>query len=717
MIPGLDHASLRIPSRSSRLRDLLLGASVYGLSSLGWAQLSPSGYTGALNTPTAGVLPLGSLDFSLANNNPELKRAHPGVGHFGSAVLGFGALPGLELVSRLAYEGDLQCSQFAANCQSSLRDVSVNGKYQLPVEGPLNSRVAVGFSDYGGAATHFRQAYGVGSARWNYLEGSLGYAAVKSPTSLLQGLFKSGTIHVSEHMMFKMEDDGRQRRAGATWKQSISPTLLVAATLSRLTSGPAELQKNQFNLGFQWTLDGDKVKDTSGPYRPNPLVSTSGSMTSTDSSSPTERINSVPVSPSTSAISITQRQPSEVLTDQLARLGFRHIHVGILPDRQLVIRAEPVGWRKSRSHAIGAALGAWLRTPGPEDERLELTLTYLQQAVLQLSTTRLCAQAFLDGQTHCNGHAVMKFNEQPLLESKESDGIPGSHPAQFHPELEIGLATAYTVGTEYGLVDYSIGLDVGWQMPLGKGLLWQGNAVSPMANSDDFRPPAGYWKDSRIQTGVQSSLLSYQAPITRQVWGQLSTGQIDAHSRGQQLNMTWQDQSTRLRVTGIQGNYRQDYQDLRRKPQLLSARYGVLPGLWSLDVTVGEFFAGDRGTRIMSDHWFGDHRLTFYVRETAGSDSVMMPKTRFAGFEITVPLGPKQSHMIGPVSVRGRDHLPIGLSTKIGGKDNAITHGYGLVPMLRHGLNDIMDHDRVNGADLLTQQHRIRAVMREVVDR
>jgi len=704
-------------SRTTWWHALIFGALALGLDGFSWSQVAPRGYSGALNTPTARVLPLGALDFSLTNNNPELSRAHPGVGHFGSAVLGFGALPGLELASRLAYEGELQCNQFAAHCLSSLRDVSVNGKYQLPIQGPWNSRVALGFTDYGGAATHFRQTYGVGTARWNFLEGSIGFATGRGPNSLPQGLFKNGTLHVNERLEIKIEDDGRQRRAGVTWKQTLGPTLMLAGTLSRLTSGPNELQKNQFSLGLQWVLDGTKVNDTSDLAQPTQQLSMSRPFEITSTSNPPESIKPERNQPTTSAITSVQRLPSQAIADEFASQGFRDISVGISPDQKIIIRVEPVGWRKSRTHAIGAALGAWLRTSGSENERLELTLTYLQQSVLTLTTTRACAQLFLNGQAHCNGQPIMQFNAPSGNESNAGDWTDISHSAQFHPEFEFGLASAYTVGTEYGLVDHSIGLDVGWQMPLAKGVMWQGNAVSPLNHSDDFRPPAGYWKDSRIQAGVQSSLLSYQAPLAQRFWGQLSTGQIDAHVRGQQLNLTWQDSSTRFRVTGIQGYYRRDDQEQFLKPQLLSARYSVLPSLWSLDITFGQFYSGDRGTRVMSHHWFGDHRLTFYVRETATSDGITMPQTRFAGFEFTIPLGPKQSWILGPLSIRGRDQLPIGLSTKIGGKDNTITSGYGLVPMLRHGLNDILDHDRVAGADFATQYQQIRAVMREVVER
>jgi hypothetical protein len=114
----------------------------------------------------------------------------------------------------------------------------------------------------------------------------------------------------------------------------------------------------------------------------------------------------------------------------------------------------------------------------------------------------------------------------------------------------------------------------------------------------------------------------------------------------------------------------------------------------------------------MSHHWFGDHRLTFYVRDTQSADHVSMPRTKFAGFEITFPFGPREAGFVGPLSVRGRDQFGLGLETKVGAQDNYITSGYGAVPALRHGLNDITDFDRTGIADLWANRYRIRATMR-----
>ena len=116
----------------------------------------------------------------------------------------------------------------------------------------------------------------------------------------------------------------------------------------------------------------------------------------------------------------------------------------------------------------------------------------------------------------------------------------------------------------------------------------------------------------------------------------------------------------------------------------------------------------------MSHHWFGDHRLTFYYRDTQSPDATTMPRTKFAGFEISFPLGPRESGFIGPLSVRGQDQLSLGLETKVGAKDNYITSGYGAVPGLRHGLSDITDQDRTGVEDLWANRYRLRAVMREL---
>jgi hypothetical protein len=83
-------------------------------------QLAPAGYSGAINTPTADVIRTGSAVLALSNSIPERRQLFPG--HpFGGFNLGLGLLPGLEVVGRLVFDGDLQCNQFdRPRCQSRI---------------------------------------------------------------------------------------------------------------------------------------------------------------------------------------------------------------------------------------------------------------------------------------------------------------------------------------------------------------------------------------------------------------------------------------------------------------------------------------------------------------------------------------------------------------------------------------------------------------------
>ena len=104
----------------------------------------------------------------------------------------------------------------------------------------------------------------------------------------------------------------------------------------------------------------------------------------------------------------------------------------------------------------------------------------------------------------------------------------------------------------------------------------------------------------------------------------------------------------------------------------------------------------DRGWRLGSVHWFGDTSFTAYMKDSGfGGLSVSMPKRRFAGFELSFPLGQARASNLAGVSVRGRDRWTVGLETKVLERDNYITRGYGLVPAPRHGLVDVSDQDRV----------------------
>jgi hypothetical protein len=149
-------------------------------------------------------------------------------------------------------------------------------------------------------------------------------------------------------------------------------------------------------------------------------------------------------------------------------------------------------------------------------------------------------------------------------------------------------------------------------------------------------------------------------------------------------------------------------------PSFVTARYSVRPGFWALSMTRGRFLNNDEGYQVMSSHTFGDNRIRFFYRKTGPGNFQTPNKRAFAGFSITMPIGPKESYSLGPVTIRGRDQYSLGLETKVQEKDNYIEPGYGLYPTIRHGLNtDVGDYDRGDVGSIEANLHRLIASIRE----
>ena len=116
--------------------------------------LTPGGFTGLTLTPNAHLVPWGRL-------NAAYDRQLPGIvsdpsGH--NFVTGFGLLPNLEVVGRLA-ANDLQSNCFTQGCGAL--DLSVSFKAGIGLDAANRYRLAAGVTDFGGAATYFRSYYGV----------------------------------------------------------------------------------------------------------------------------------------------------------------------------------------------------------------------------------------------------------------------------------------------------------------------------------------------------------------------------------------------------------------------------------------------------------------------------------------------------------------------------------------------------------------------------
>ena len=687
-------------------------------------QMSPSGYSGAINTPTADVLPFNSTLFSITNSIPERARKYPGVGVFGGLNWGFGVLPGLELVGRLTYDGNVQCNEFLSKtiCPTTGRDLSLSGKYQLPFTLPYNSRLAVGFTDYGGsAAVNYRQMYAVGTSSHGPVDVSLGLSKGSKGTPLMDGVFGNLTLRVNDQLAVVLESDTQARRLGAHYLQPLTRDMDLQLGYSHKLSGPAHQQSNQFTAALRFQMD-KKLRLASQKQQP------------AWAGSPAE----------TTPATLDQR--ALALSSRLAENGFANIHIAALPAANgqptlWWVQADPVGWRKDQQQALGSGLVQWMLGQEADDAEVVLSLTYMGQPTTSVHTSRNCLNGFAMGQDSCGkGPALRFFSGKRLPQrlqtalkpntAKPMDTlVSNAAPYAWKPQFELGAHIRSTIGTEFGLADYSAALDVGAQMQLGdlsplgewgKGWMWQGNVLVPVARSQDFDKGGVYYQTGHPKTEVGQALVSYtryvDTPVADNVAVQASVGAINSYSRGGQLDAVWMNTLGDWRVGGTLGAYSRSNAAGKRtteSPALLSVRRSVLAGNWQLEGTVGTFLAGDTGFKAASHHWFGDYKLSFFINDSKGS-TASMPKRRFAGFQLSVPLGPKGSTDTGWGNVRGQDRMAWGVKSKVGDTNNFQTFGYAEVPVPRHGVwTDITNHDRSGPVDMWANRHAMRAALQQ----
>jgi len=305
------------------------------------------------------------------------------------------------------------------------------------------------------------------------------------------------------------------------------------------------------------------------------------------------------------------------------------------------------------------------------------------------------------------------------------------------PQFELGLGLKSAVGTEFGIADYASALEVGaeWSLAnfapgLGGQLIWS----TPASSSGDYRAGGVFHDNGFKGPRVEQAMISYWLPIPASVFslvipqtsskvGQvggadswaidsalvLSAGSVMHAQTGGQADLYFDLDRWRLQSTW--GRYTSNEYLKARSPAISAVRYSVEPAKWHLEFSAGRFYNLDRGWRLSSTHWFGQTSFAVFLRES-GIDGVRMPKTRFAGFEMSFPLGNAAASDVVGLSVRGRDRWRVGLATKVGADDNYITRGYGLMIGPRHGMSDITDFDRASLSDLWASRSAIRFAMR-----
>lgn len=657
--------------------------------------LSPNGYSGLGLVPSAITLGRGSAALTYDRSVPG-KLINNGY----NTQIGFGLTENIELVGRLATNNQ-KCNLFEAGaCPSNTyRDFSSSLKWSLPIEllKRNDAAIAVGATDFGGAASYFRSYYVVGTKTFEQIDLTLGRAKAQVPTAPLEGALASVSWRLTQSSNLSFQRVGQNTSVHALVQVPINENGTNAwITYNRRISDVAEMPKNWIGWGVSMPMDAIQTQK--------------GSVTSVKKAEP-----------------IAKKQLSKFdssnLIEALKEKGFYNAKVGKKTNGKVIVEVENTSYSWNILDAAGVALGVIAGSYDSKEQYFDLLITTRGIRQLKVSGEAKCVGLWLAQGEVCEKLEVLSlgqrsasqgehftFKEQTSIDSDEMVSWSPDLKWSLRPEIILSPAIVSAIGTEYGSFDFDMGANINTVIPLWPGATIETNRVEPLGIGTRQFEQGGVFNAASIKA-VTNRRLFHQLinlPVVN-TQARFSAGMAYSVWDGHQIETSTQSDSGRHKFGLTSGTFKNESLSGRidRSYNLTNYRYVNNDQQTAVtEVTQGKFWAGDKGFSVNQRFWYGDTTLNVYFRRSRMDAS--KPLVSFAGLQLAIPFTPRENKSLEHLGFRGVSQWTYSLETKVLEKDNVITGGYGEVPRIGESLVTTFNRDRNSTRYYDTNLQRIR---------
>lgn len=666
-------------------------------------------------------------------------------------LMSVGLLPGLEINGRLATQ-DNNCNFFYGECKGRMmRDVAASFKagHSVQLSQGLWLSGSVGVTDYGGEATLNRAYYAVSGLETASWGAHLGGAKRVTLTSPLHGLFGGAQWRPLELLALSTDFIGKDVWLGAKafvpaqWTPWSNARLHVG--LQHALNATTVTPRLTFNAGL--TLQLGTHQDTQSSRRisvPGVVMDAAQSsieqarellaiplsrLTAQGSTAAAHHIATEAPTPPEVATGERVHQPlsseaAAALAEQLSTAGFEDIHVGVGAEGHTVVRFENTLYRWNDLDALGAALAhvidasdaAKHQTQAP----LELQLSRLGIVTARLKATPSCFWFWLHQQPCAPSQDVTIKVGQRSGWWRDDDGvswkIKGSSPSFGRVVLRLAPGLDYRVGTEYGTLDATVGVNLVAQAPLWKGAHLDVAHIVPLYNTDDYQP-GRYYSEFRILNRTHRMLFHQAADLGMGISARMAAGRVGTRYQGAMAETLWQpgDGTHRLGYQWAHFDSMDGY--IGKRTSMLHYRYFIRPLQTAVELYKGQFWNTDKGWAINVKHWFDDVSVSTYYRtsrfapEAAFLSAYGSADVHAVGIEFSFPFTPRKEWTAGPLRMGFADRLSLGLEStvRMNGTNYLIPY-HGRFPPVPLSLGGVAyNFDRMSRSYLEDNAHLIRA--------
>lgn len=631
--------------------------------------LSPNGYSGLGLVPGATTLRDGTAALTYEKIIPGARNID---GY--NYQLGFGLYENLELVGRMA-TNDLKCNMFKPKTcpTNNIRDFSASMKWALPINWLKYNQasLALGFNDVGGAASYFKSYYVVGSKSFDNVEVTLGKAQAVGDNAMLRGTF--GAI---AWLPFSWSKLSLERVDGNGWAHAgitvpLSDTGANAwITLNRRLND-AQITQNPITqkqwVGFGVSFPLDRVEKAKQPE-------------------------------SARTIRLVRNIKETDFLIQLKKNGFANPKLGKTSKGKAVIELESTSYQWNILDAAGVALGVIAGAYGSKEQEFDLVLTTRGIKQMLIRGDAACVKKWLESDEPCYQMQIKSLNSNNYVYTDVT--WEENEYWYFRPELILSPTLVSTWATEYGAFDIDLGVHANVVVPLWQGAYWDYNHTYPVdVTTKNFEKGKPFYA-SRMQDVTSRrmlhQILSFPSYNTQ---ARVSLGMAYNAWDGRQLETSTQTNDGRHRFSWLSGNFSNDTLRFNKEKSydLLSYRYAYDDSQkTSTELTMGNFWGGDRGYLLGEKFWHGDTAITIYLKRSRAHDigTFTPPLISFAGIQLSIPFTTRKSSGMDHFSFRGTNQWTYTIDTRVFDKSNPITFGYGEIPKTGDTLTQIFNRDR-----------------------
>ncbi|WP_163937979.1 YjbH domain-containing protein [Paraferrimonas sp. SM1919] len=667
---------------------------------------SQTGFSGNLRTPNAHTINYGDINFAINFENNVDHQVGYGRGAHNSLLLGVGLLPGVELLAQNTFKRFNGVGTYHSGAGSDLSfSLKLSSVGWFP-ESPW--QVAIGQQDFGGIANHHDNTYGVVSYDWQALRLSAGYGRQSSFDTVdhaggnnqmgpdyLNGAFGGVEWQAYEWLNLKSDYDGTGFNAG----------LVLSAPAQWLPKGwnsqfilQGYSNSNTFNrdnawVGLQFGLPlggSNELPLTTRKQYPSTTVkppSRNQQLVQTKDYSPAPNANQplptqVAIVKDKAAVApTTLQQQQQQIVAALVEHGFENIKINHNSER-LELAYENFIYLHNELDGL--------------QQVLKIVNKYYHGAYdIYMLNNQIPVLLVREQISHNNSQAPIATQYISYDVSHYYDqvawGDDFENSGTFVPRVNFSPGLITSLGTEWGVFDYSLSLQTAMSIDLWKGGTVDVRHNLPVAQSDDVGPFP--WYPVPEQKNRVNRILLHQAwALPQNIFTQFSGGLVYGDFVGVFNETRWQSPQGHHKFSFRGGQFRHQDTDFKAEPKLFYYRYYRPEFDWALELHSGEYWYGDRGYGAKSIHWFGDVATTIEYHKTEDAS--------YAGMYFSFPIsfGKSMTAKRG-YQITGVDEWRHGYYTDISSQGNWLAPTAKAEPWLQHSLTKrYFNRDRMSAA-------------------